>query len=177
MLFYCPVYGLYTSQGVADFRGDLIGMTGTVPPHVAHAITWEEHGYAHLISRSEEIAAEVAGTVPRLHCWVVVVGALWLQFFLFTMIYIDILYIIYWLWFLKGQVINVTSKNHPPNIGQYLGTCSSWWSWNGKSMWIWGLESTSCRKHLDFGGDSPVWRLSCHGVPFLDKNEQTHIKA
>jgi len=86
---------LYTSQEVADFGGDLIGMTGTVPSHVAHVITWEEHGHAHLISRSEEIAAEVAGTVPRLHCWVVVVGALWLQFFLFTMIYIYILYKLY----------------------------------------------------------------------------------
>lgn len=95
ILFYCPVYGLYTSQGVADFGGDLIGMTGTVPSHVAHVITCEEHGHAHLISRSEEIAAEVAGTVPRLHCWVVVVGALWLQFFLFTMIYIYILYKLY----------------------------------------------------------------------------------
>ena len=92
ILFYCPVYGLYTSQEVADFGGDLIGMTGTVPSHVAPVITWEEHGHAHLISRSEEIAAEVAGTVPRLHCWVVVVGALWLQFFLFTIIYIYILY-------------------------------------------------------------------------------------
>ena len=118
ILFYCPVYGLYTSQGVADLGGDLIGMTGTVPSHVAHVITWEEHGHAHLISRSEEIAAEVAGTVPRLHCWVVVVGALWLQFFLFTMIYIYILYKLYIDYvFLKAKLLTWLRKIIPPTLG------------------------------------------------------------